>query len=212
MNLFSRLMEKLAPPASRKFFLQLKDLAEEVRRGSQTLKTAVNEGRLGNPGFTAELHAIENKADTLTDRILLSIRQTMIHPVDPDDLRDIADGLDSVMDTMDHFAWRMEAYQLSARGAMEQMVGNIHEMAGEMCGMFDALVAADLPGVDARYRRLSDLEKQADGIFHNAVKKLHADGSKTYTVEDEVLSILEECSDLCKEVGRFVVVMLERNR
>lgn len=212
MNVFSRWFEKISPPSAGKFFAQLKEMSVEVHEGARMLKAAVDERTLGAAPFTAKIHAHENSVDTLTEKFLLSVRHTMIHPVDPDDLRDIANSMDSVMDTMDHYSWRMEAYRLTPTAGMKDMIDEIHVMTGELRAMFELLSAADVKGVDAKYLRLSDLEKKSDLIFHGAVRALHASGERCYTTEDEVLAILEECTDRCKEVGQFVVVMLERNR
>lgn len=212
MGFFTQWLEKIVPPSSGKFFQQLRELSVQVHEGAGMLRAAAAGKTLGTPGFTAEIHSHENRADALTEKFLLSVRHTMIHPVDPDDLRDIANSLDTVMDTMDHYSWRMEAYRLTPTGPMMDMIDMIDAMTGELVTIFDLLIAKRLAEVDETYRRLSDLEKRADGIFHNAVRALHARGEKTYTVDDEVLAILEECADRCKEVGQFVVVMLERNR
>ncbi len=212
MNFFSRWLETISPPSAGQFFAQLKDMSVQVHEGARMLKAAVDDRTLGAAPFTEKIHAHENSVDALTGKFLLSVRHTMIHPVDPDDLRDIANSMDSVMDTMDHYSWRMEAYRLAPTPGMKEMIDMIHEMTGEMRGMFDLLNAADVKGVDAKYQRLSDLEKKSDVIFHGAVRALHVAGERSYTVEDEVLAILEECTDRCKEVGQFVVVMLERNR
>ncbi len=212
MNIFNRFLEKIVPPASEKFFLKLRELCALVHEGAQILKLAAGDGTLGSGDFTASIHAHEKKTDALTDGFHLLVRHTMIHPVDPDDLRDIANSLDTVMDTLDHYAWRMEAYHLKPSDSMIAMIGLIGEMTSEMNRLFDFLISNDLSGVDAAFRNISDLEKRADGIFHDTVKSLHAGGERCYTVEDEVLSILEACTDCCKDVGMFVVVMLERNR
>lgn len=212
MSLFRSLVEKIAPPASTKFFAQLKELSIEIHGGSQLLADAVKTKTLGTPEFTRSLHALENKADAIADRFLLSIRHTMIHPVDPDDLRDIANGLDNIMDTMDHVAWRVEAYRLPPSDFVKEMVDVICQMTQELTVIFDLLISSRPAEIDAKFQSLSELEKQGDSIFHSSVKQLHSRGERGYTVEDEILSILEDCSDQCKRVGQLVVVMLERNR
>ncbi len=210
-NLFKQWFEKMAPPSSEKFFLLLKKQSDQMFAVAEMLKESVTQKTLGTTEFTTRIHASENVMDALTDAILMSVRHTMIHPVDPDDLRRIADRMDSVVDTMDHFAWRMESYKLAATPSMEQMIGVIHEMAREMPVIFDKLLDGDHAEVQRRYDVLAALEKRADGIFHAAVRQLHAAGERCYTVEDEVIAILEMCADQCEDAGMAVVVMLERN-
>lgn len=212
MNFFKRWIEKMTPPSSAKFFGQLKIQSEAVRGVAEMLSEAVRTRMVGTPEFSARIHAAENQVDKLTDAIRLSVRRTMIHPVDPDDLRDITNGLDSVVDTMDHFAWRIAAYRLTLSPPMEEMVRVIDEMTRELAVIFGLLAGGDTDGIPPRFDRLSALEKDADGIFHGAVKQLHAGGERYFTVEDEVMSILEMCTDQCEDVGEAVVVMLERNR
>lgn len=212
--MFSRLIDKISPPSSGEFFLQLKALCVEVQAGARMLQAAQRDGTLGTPIFAAQIHSAENRADTITERILLAIRHTMIHPVDPDDLRMIADSLDSVFDTMDHFSWKMDAYRLKPSNAMAAMIGHIVEMTDVMAEMFNILcgrnVAVD--ALDEKYRRLSDLERICDRIYHESVREIHTGGERAFTVDEEVLATLEDCSDKCKIVGQEIVVMLERNR
>ncbi|MBI4178402.1 DUF47 family protein [bacterium] len=212
MSMFQRFLEKIVPPASKKFFDLLRDQSVQVHAGARMLLESVTGGTLGSPEFTLRIHALENQVDALTDRNLMSIRQTMIHPVDPDDLRYLANTLDSVMDTMDHYAWRMEAYRLKPSKSMEDMIRLIHDATLEVQTLFELLAAGRLAEIDGSVGRLSELEKRADGIFHGSIKLLHSAGERTYSVEDEVLSILELCADQCEEAGEGVAVMLERNR
>lgn len=211
-NFFSRWLEKLTPPASKKFFLLLKEQAAGLAEAAKILQSSVDQRTLGTREFTARIHAHENKVDLLTDRFRLAVRQTLIHPVDPDDLLHISNVLDSAVDTMDHVAWRMEAYRLSVTPRMAGLIRVIVQMCGELNALFDHLVRNDSAGVDEKYRRLYDLEKESDRLFHEGVRDIHASGELAFTVEDEILQILETCADQCDEAGQTVVVMLERNR
>ncbi|OGH63307.1 MAG: hypothetical protein A3G34_15775 [Candidatus Lindowbacteria bacterium RIFCSPLOWO2_12_FULL_62_27] len=212
MSWFRKVIDAVAPPASGKFFQSLKEISRMAQEAAKMLEGAARDGRLGTAGFAAEIHALENRADAATERFLLSVRHTMIHPIDPDDLREIADRLDSCIDTMDHYSWRMEAFRLKPTAVMIGFIALIRQMADTMTEMFDLLLHADLTGLDAGYRRLNELERQADGLFHSAVHEMHASGGLCYTVEDEVISTLEKCSDRCRDVGHLLVVMTERNR
>lgn len=211
MSLFRDWLEKMAPPTSEKFFSMLKEQAEAAREMARLLKEGSVSGALGTPEFTAKAHMQERKVDELMDRIMHSVRHTMIHPVDPDDLREMAYSLDSTVDTIDHFVWRMEAYGLKASESMKEMIAVLDEMISGLPPIFDLLLARRFDEAHDGYQKLSDLEEGMDRMFHNAVRRIHTAGEKCYTVEDEVLAILERCADQCTHVGRAVVVMLERN-
>lgn len=211
MSFFRDWLEKMTPPTSRKFFLMLKDQAAAAHEVARVLKGGVESGRLGTPEFTAEVHMHERKVDQMMDRLMHAVRQTMIHPVDPDDLRNMAYTLDSTVDTMDHFVWRMEAYRLKASPTAERMIGALVEMTGELDALFDALIGGHHDEVHAKYKRLAALEHGVDQMYHTAIAKLHENGEKALTVEHEVVHILERCADQCRHVARAVVVMLERN-
>lgn len=211
MSLFRNWLEKMTPPTSKKFFLMLKDQAAAAHEVARVLKEGVTSGQLGTPEFTAQIHMHERKVDQMMDKLMHTVRQTMIHPVDPDDLRNMAYTLDSTVDTIDHFVWRMEAYRLKASPAIEQMIEALHEMTGELDALFDALIAGNHDEVLTKYKRLAALEHGVDQMYHAAITRLHANGERALTVEHEVVHILERCADQCRHVARAVVVMLERN-
>ena len=214
-GVFSRLMATITPRSDNYFDLFNK-LAESAVTGSKVLAmmTAVNELEKFEQHF-AEIRRIESQADQYTKEILLSLHKTYITPFDRREIRELAMGLDDIIDYMEAIPQSAKIYGHSAFTPEMVALGQILLRASEK--VRDAVIMlADMKNAERILRtcaEISSIEGEADHVVRAGLHRLFTEESDARTLirSKELYDLFEEAVDSCEDVADVIHgVVLER--
>lgn len=214
-GVFSRLMATITPRSDNYFDLFNK-LAESAVTGSKVLAmmTAVNELEKFEQHF-AEIRRIESQADQYTKEILLSLHKTYITPFDRREIRELAMGLDDIIDYMEAIPQSVKIYGHSAFTPEMVALGQILLRASEK--VRDAVIMlADMKNAERILRtcaEISSIEGEADHVVRAGLHRLFTEESDARTLirSKELYDLFEEAVDSCEDVADVIHgVVLER--
>jgi predicted phosphate transport protein (TIGR00153 family) len=123
-----------------------------------------------------ELKGKEHEGDQITRQIFETLNRSFITPLDREDIRSIASGLDDILDDMDEVAQYLVVFDLSAAPeALVQFADILVEMTGEIdraTGLIWNLSAGNVKAAQEVIVHVSDLENQADTLYNTVIADL----------------------------------------
>src|SRR3972149_7923433 len=121
-----------------------------------------------------ELKDLEHRGDEMTRRIFKAHNTPLLTPIDREDIRDLASGIDSVLDDMEMVGSLM--VQLNVVGGSEELL-QMSEILASCTKEIEKLVSAiwspqTIAETEGGLVRISELENQADALFSLVITKL----------------------------------------
>ena len=194
-------------PKEDKFYDLLEQQAAVLHEGALAL------ARLdaAEPDMVAVRDAVqdlEHQGDKVMHEVEEALARTFVTPIDREDIQKLSSELDDILD-------------VTNRAARAFVLYGIRTPSPPMRRMFELFVAStellktSLPSLRKNaYDELREatrgvkvLEKEADGVFRQAVSDLFNDpavGAKDVLREKEVLEDLEAAIDQCEDVAEFL--------
>jgi len=162
-----------------------------------------------------ELQGKEHQGDQVTRQIFEALNKSFITPLDREDIRSLASGLDDILDHMDEVAQYLILFELSS--APEGLVGFadiLVEMTREIdraTGLVWNLSAANVKAAQEAIVRVSDLENQADNLYNTVIADLfkrdsnHFEVLKWKEIYDGLEDACDACTDFTHALGNVVI-------
>ena len=161
------------------------------------------------------VHLIEHKADDLKHEVTEKLLKEFQTPVDREDIYELLRLIDNVTDAIEEISLRLYLYNVEQLPHKfveftEVTVECMRETENCLDHMYDYLnEAAFRPLVEAVVK----LEEQSDAIYIESVHTLYrkeTDSKKLY-ISETLYSLMEDVSDKCREVCRYVQNIAMKN-
>lgn len=210
-----RLMAAISP-RSDNYFVLFNNLADCAVRGSKVLAmmSAVRDAEKFDEHF-AEIRKIESEADEYTKEILLSLHKTYITPFDRREIRELAMGLDDIIDFMEDIPQSAKIYGRSSftpeMVALAQILLRASEKVRDTVNMLGDMKNAER--IMRTCEEINRIEGEGDHVMRAGMQRLFAEESDARTLirSRELYDLFEEAIDSCQDVSDVIHgVVLER--
>ncbi len=199
-------------PRDEKFFELFNQHAKILCRSSELLISGLRAGYAGMCDIQKQMEAHERSADEIIHQIFQRLQSTFITPFDPEDIQNLATGLDNVIDSIEDTAFRVVAYRLDP----------IPPPALELARMIDDSCQALARALSAlEHRRpvwndcieVNRLENEADAVERTLIGKLFSSDMEPLLLikQKEVYELLESTTDFCEDVADVIQNVAVKN-
>jgi hypothetical protein len=203
-------------PKDKKFFPLFENASSNLVTMSVVLNKLVNTDNLKTrEPLHKEIESLEHKGDEITHQIYLELSKTFITPFDREDIHSLATALDDVADYMHGSSNRILLYNVNET---TEPIKKLAELVGQACVEVDKAIKElknlkNIRIVADSCVRINSIENQADYVFDRAIGDLFdfEDDAKTIMKYKEVLSGLENATDMCEDVANVLETILVKN-
>ncbi|MGH9462664.1 MAG: DUF47 domain-containing protein [Vicinamibacteria bacterium] len=213
----SRVFQWLLPRNERFQELFREDAANLAQAGAVFLSLVSAGDHEARREKERELKDLEHRGDEITRRIFTALNTTFLTPIDREDIRDLASGIDNVLDDMEMVGSLM--VQLNVAGCPIELL-QMSEILASCTREIEKLVSwiwspQTMVETDGGLVRISELENQADAIFSLVITKLFQTAVPSEAIEvmkwKEVYQALEDSVDRSKEVAHAIGNIASKN-
>lgn len=214
-GIFNRIMSVITP-RSDNYFTLFNNLADCAVRAAKVLAmmTAVSDKDKFEEYF-ADIRKIESEADEYTKEILLSLHKTYITPFDRREIRELAMGLDDIIDFMEDIPKSANIYGHSSftpeMVALAQILLRASEKVRETVHMLSDMKNAER--ILRNCEEINLIEGEGDHVMRAGMKRLFEEVSDARAIirSKELYDLFEESIDSCQDVSDVIHgVVLER--
>jgi predicted phosphate transport protein (TIGR00153 family) len=163
-----------------------------------------------------DLRGKEHEGDRITRQIFEALNTTFITPLDREDIRSLASGLDDILDHMDEVAQYLVLFELSsAPRALVRFAEILVEMTREIdraTGLVWNLSSDNAKAAQEAIVHVSDLENQADSLYNLVIAELFKQDSrdsieimKWKEIYDGLEDACDACTDFTHALGNVVI-------
>jgi len=152
-----------------------------------------------------QIKEIEHKCDFLAHEIIQRLNKTFVTPIDREDIHSLATRIDDVIDAIDMTAGLIPLYRIEkVRFGARELAKLIAEQAEVLRRAFVALEKRS--GVLDLTVEIKRLENDADKVYKDALGRLFDEERDPIAVIKwkEILSLLEQATDRCDDVGNLL--------
>lgn len=167
-------------------------------------------GRFVEPGanyesIRAEVTRIEKEGDQVVDTMLDALSNTMVTPIDREDLQRLSKKIDDILDYVNLAARSLVIFALDRPSQpMIALLHTLEESCDILVEIMPCLRKKEYDALIAGCQRIHKLEKQADQIFREELSRLFHEesvGAKDILRAREILDHLETAVDSCDAVA-----------
>jgi len=197
---------------SKKFFEMFGEAARNVHQGAKALQRMLEEFE-DIPEQWRAVEEYEHEGDKITHRILQTLHQSGMTPVDREDIHKLAATLDDVIDLIEGAAARLAMYKVTeSTPEAIRLAGIIVRCADQIVQGVSAL--PDVDRIQSHCIELNRLENEADEISRAAIAGLF-DGDKPpmYVIKwKEIYETMEMATDRGEDIANLLEeIVLKRS-
>jgi len=189
-------------PEDQIFFALFKDMAEKINEASGTLNEITHE----LPGGTEKAHKIrqlEHLGDETTRQIYERLNESLITPLEPDEIARLAPAFDDVLDKLDWVAHQLANYGLpQSNDVLREYSYLITMTAKEIALALDALATLNHPDdVRSHVTEINRLYNLSGELLSRAVIELFKTQDllliiKLKDIYEGFAKVMEKCNDV----------------
>jgi len=190
----------------------LNELASKVKEGGE-LFLRIFEDYGCQSQYAEQIKVIEVTCDDLGAKITQKLNSTFITPIDREDIYLLVTELDDVIDMINALARGMDIYGVTVpRPDAAEMAGVLRSATVELEAAFANLDRNE--GLGERITAISALEKKADVLYSDAVRRLFREEKDPIEVIKwmAIYEELENSIDRCKDVGEALEAVVVKNK
>ncbi len=205
-------------PRDERFKALFREDAENLRAAGRVLLELSRETDLARLRERArELGSHEHRGDQITRQIFETLNHSFLTPIDREDIRELASGIDDVLDDMEMVASLLVQFKLG--GGAEEVL-QMTQLLASCTDEIEPLVANfwdpdKAKEVEGGMVRISDLENQADALFNLMITKLFETATPEKAIEvmkwKEIYQALEDSVDRAKGVAHTIGNIVSKN-
>ncbi|HZM86787.1 MAG TPA: DUF47 family protein [Blastocatellia bacterium] len=199
-------------PKEEKYFSMLNEMASQVRESAELFVKIFQEYH-NHARHSEHIKAIEVSCDELSAKIIQKLNSTFITPIDREDIYLLVTEVDDVIDMINDIARRLEIYGVTTP---RPDAGEIAEVLLEATKEVEAAFAnlEQHEGVGERIGNISKLERRADDLYRDAIRRLFKEEKDAIEVIKwmSIYEGLENSIDRCKDVGEALEAVVVKNR
>lgn len=193
-------------PREGRFFDLLEEQSSIVLEGTEALASALHDGRDAHE-TRRRLKEIEHRGDLVVHSVFEALNQSMITPIDREDIARLTSSLDTVLDHTYAVALRFDMYEV--RKPTKELVSLAEVLRDQVRFLDEALRHLREPSergkVRAKLVEVHALENRADEIANTAVAALfHQDDLKFLLKMKEIYEYAESATDKCEDAADVI--------
>jgi len=199
-------------PREDKYFNMLNQLAGQVRQGGE-LFVKIFQDYQNHARYGEQIKGIEVSCDELAARITQKLNSTFITPIDREDIYLLVTELDDVIDMINDLARRLDIYSVIVpRPDAAEIASLLSEATAEIENAFALFERHE--GLGEHTRNISELEKRADSLYSDAVRRLFREEKDPLEVIKwmSIYEELENSIDRCKDVAEALEAVIVKNK
>ena len=199
-------------PREEKYFGMLNLLASQVNDSAE-LFVKIFEEYHNHAQHADHIKEIEVSCDELVAKIIQKLNSTFITPIDREDIYLLVTEVDDVIDMINDIARRLEIYGVASprpdAAAIARILG---EATKEVQAAFANLEQHQ--GVSDQIKNISELERQADALYRDAIRRLFREEKDAIEVIKwmSIYEELENSIDRCKDVAEALEAVVVKNK
>ena len=199
-------------PREEKYFGMLNQLASQVRESAELFVKIFQEYH-NHAQHADHIKSIEVSCDVLSAKIIQKLNSTFITPIDREDIYLLVTEVDDVIDMINDLARRLEIYGVTTpRPDAVEIARVLAEATKEVEAAFTNL--EQHKGVGEQIKNISELERQADSLYRDAVRRLFREEKDAIEVIKwmSIYEELENSIDRCKDVAEALEAVVVKNK
>jgi predicted phosphate transport protein (TIGR00153 family) len=199
-------------PREEKYFTLLNQMAAKVKEGGEIFARIFKDYQ-NHPGYAEQIKRVELECDDMAAKITQKLNTSFITPIDREDIYLLVTELDDVIDMINDLARRLEIYGVDQPRAEAAEIANLLSRAtAEIEDAFTLLEHSQ--GVGEHCRTISQLEKRADSLYSDALRRLFKEEKDPIEVIKwmSIYEELENSIDRCKDVAEALEAVVVKNK
>jgi predicted phosphate transport protein (TIGR00153 family) len=199
-------------PREEKYFSMLSQLAAQVKQGGEIFVKIFQDYK-NHEQYADQIKAIELSCDDMSAKILQKLNSSFITPIDREDIYLLVTELDDVIDMINDLARRFEIYSVTQpREDATEIARLLGSTTSEIADVFALL--EDQKGIGEHTRTINQLEKRADSLYRDAVRRLFKEERDPIEVIKWmfIYEELENSIDRCKDVAESLEAVMVKNK
>lgn len=200
---------KIFLPKDRVFFQLFENVAQELVKMGDKLKTMVNEPDFDKRAqLVQELEDMEHVNDDLTHNIFTELGKNFITPFDREDIHYLASALDDIADYIYSSAKKIHYYRVNPN---DMGIQKMAELIAVGCVQVQKAVTElrnmkNMRQITDALVSINSIENQADDIFDMSIEKLFATepDAKEVIKKREIYQVLEIVTDKCEDAANVI--------
>lgn len=198
-------------PREEKFFALFREMAIKVVRGAHLLRDLMADYSDAE-AKTKAIRTVEHEADLVTHEVLDRLNKSFITPIEREDIRALAQYLDTVLDDIEGIANRMLAY------GVERPTPQALELTNLICQATEQIQKAidslqNLKQIHIFVIEINRLENMADNISREMIGRLFREEQDIRELIrwKDIYEKLERCADRCEDVANVIEDIVVKN-
>ncbi len=200
---------KIFLPKDRIFFQLFENVAQELVKMGEKLKTMVNEPDFDKRAqLVQELEDMEHVNDDLTHNIFTELGKNFITPFDREDIHYLASALDDIADYIYSSAKKIHFYRVNPN---DMGIQKMAELIAVGCVQVQKAVTElrnmkNMRQITDALVSINSIENQADDIFDMSIERLFATepDAKEVIKKKEIYQVLEIVTDKCEDAANVI--------
>ncbi len=200
---------KIFLPKDRIFFQLFENVAQELVKMGEKLKTMVNEPDFDKRAqLVQELEDMEHVNDDLTHNIFTELGKNFITPFDREDIHYLASALDDIADYIYSSAKKIHFYRVNPN---DMGIQKMAELIAVGCVQVQKAVTElrnmkNMRQITDALVSINSIENQADDIFDMSIERLFATepDAKEVIKKREIYQVLEIVTDKCEDAANVI--------
>ena len=191
-------------PRSEKFFDMFIEAARNIHQGARAFQQMLEDFH-GTDEQWRTVEEYEHEGDKITHRILRTLHQTFITPVDREDIHRLTVVMDDVIDLIEGSAARMAMYRIvKPTPAALRLAGIIVRCCDQMVRGVTALPRFEF--IQEHCIEINRLENEADEVSREAIADLFVEEAPPLEVIKwkEIYETMETATDRCEDVANIL--------
>jgi len=198
-------------PKEKRFFGQFERLAAKVVEGAHLLRDLMTDYTDVETKIRA-IRAVEHDADIITHEVMDTLNKSFITPIEREDIRSLAQYLDTVLDDIEGTANRFLLYRV------EKPTPQAIEMTSLICQATEQIQKAinsleNLRQIHIFVVEINRLENMADNISREMIGRLFEEEQDVRELIrwKDIYEKLERCADRCEDVANVIEDIVVKN-
>jgi uncharacterized protein Yka (UPF0111/DUF47 family) len=189
-------------PEDQIFFALFKDMAQKINEASTTLNEITHELPEGIEK-AHKIRQIEHLGDEVTRHIYERLNESLITPLEPDEIARLAPALDDVLDKLDWVAHQLATYELTrSSDVLKEYSYLILMTSNEIVEAVDALADLTKPqDVHSHILEISRLYNLSSELLSRAILEIFKTKDllmiiKLKDIYESLAKVMEKCNDV----------------
>jgi uncharacterized protein len=201
-------------PTEVKFFDYFEQASANLVSGAQLVKTLLEDYHDINEA-QARITEIEHSGDFIVHEVTNLLPQTLITPIDSDDIQRLIFAIDDSLDTLHAAVTRLSIYQVvEIKKPARRLAALILEAANELDMAIKGLRDKKLNGkVKEHIVQINTIENNGDRVMEDALRNLvsRRDDFFEFICWKEIYELLEQTTDRIEDAGDVIQRVLIAN-